>query len=325
MKLASIETITEILPHGNADSLLICRVLGYQCIIRKVDDFKVGDKVCFIQPDTVLPDAEWATIFKAKSNRTKAIRLRGAWSEGIVLKPSMVNLPPASYEDGQEISDIIAVRKYNPPAPQDLAAKGYLPFGIPQTDEERFNNIENLPFGELVDVTLKVDGQSFSAYRSGTETGVCGRTLEFKLDSDNHFTRNFKKLNLEVKLMNWAGANMPDMGICFRGEQFGQGIQANANNPHSKLPVAVQFFSVWYIAERRYAYKGDPLYAFDFFPKIGLPTVAVLERDVILTPELIKKYAEDLETVNGIPFEGVVIQHAKGSFKVISKNYDSKK
>ena len=135
MKLASIETITEILPHGNADSLLICRVLGYQCIIRKVDHFKVGDKVCFIQPDTTLPDAEWATVFKAKSNRVKAIRLRGEWSEGIVLKPSVVNLPPDSYEDGQEISEIIGVRKYEAPAPQDLNAKGPLHFGIPKTDE----------------------------------------------------------------------------------------------------------------------------------------------------------------------------------------------
>ena len=318
MKLASIETITEILPHGNADSLLICRVLGYQCIIRKVDDFKVGDKVCFIQPDTVLPDAEWATVFKAKSNRVKAIRLRNMWSEGIVLK--LDTFPFYDFApEGMEVSEIIGVRKYEAPASQDLNAKGPLPFGIPKTDEERFNNIENLPFGELVTVGLKVDGQSFSAYWKDGEFGVCGRTMEYKLDSDNHFTRNFKQLGLENKLREL------NKNIVFRGEQFGQGIQKNDNNPHSKLPVSVQFFSVWLIDERRYAYKGDPLYAFDFFLKIGLPTVAVLERDVILTPELIKKYAEDLETVNGIPFEGVVIQHAKGSFKVISKNYDSKK
>ena len=319
MKLASIETITNILPHPNADALQFCEVLGYKCIIRKEDNFRHGERVIFIQPDTTLPNAEWSAVFRAKSNRVKAIRLRGEWSEGIVLKPSVVNLPPVSYEDGQEISEIIGVRKYEAPAPQDLAAKGYLPFGIPQTDEERFNNIENLPFGELVDVTLKVDGQSLSAYWKDGKFGVCGRTLEFKLDSDNHFTRNFRKLELETKLREL------NKNIVLRGEQYGQGIQANANNPHSKLPVAVQFFSVWLIDERRYAYKGDRLYAFDLFPKIGLPTVEVLERDVILTPELIKKYAEDLETVNGIPFEGVVIQHSKGSFKVISKNYDSKK
>lgn len=320
MKLASIETITEILPHGNADSLLICRVLGYQCIIRKVDDFKVGDKVCFIQPDTTLPDAEWATVFKAKSNRVKAIRLRNMWSEGIVLKlETFFDTAKNVFLEGYEVSELIGVTKYNTPAPQDLAAKGPLPFGIPKTDEERFNNIENLPFGELITITTKVDGQSFSAYWKDGEFGVCGRTLEYKLDAENHFTRNFKKLGLQDKLAS-LGKN-----IVLRGEQYGQGIQANANNPHSKLPVAVQFFSVWLIDERRYAYKGDRLYAFDLFPKIGLPTVEVLERDVILTPELIKKYAEDLETVNGIPFEGVVIQHSKGSFKVISKNYDSKK
>jgi RNA ligase (TIGR02306 family) len=173
MKLASIETITEILPHGNADSLLICRVLGYQCIIRKVDDFKVGDKVCFIQPDTVLPDAEWATVFKTKSNRTKAIRLRGEWSEGIVLPlTTFFEQNKNVFLDGYEVSELIGVTKYNPPAPQDLNAKGPLPFGIPKTDEERFNNIENLPFGELVDVTLKVDGCLDGSTKIATENGL---------------------------------------------------------------------------------------------------------------------------------------------------------
>jgi hypothetical protein len=58
---------------------------------------------------------------------------------------------------------------------------------------------------------------------------------------------------------------------------------------------------------------------------MGLPTVPMLERDVILTPELIKQYAEDLEQINGQPFEGVVINHAGGSFKIINLAYDAKK
>lgn len=320
MKLASLETITKVFPHPNADALEQVSVLGFTCAVRKVDGFKEGDLVAFIQPDTVLPDADWSVNFKKGSNRVKAIKLRKVWSEGLVMRPETMGIHfGPEYVAGEDISEKIGVTKYNPPAPQDLNAKGPLPFGIPKTDEERFNNIENLPFGELVDVTLKVDGQSFSAYRNGNEMGVCGRTMEYKLDSDNHFTRNFKQLNLEEKLVQFGGA------ACFRGEQFGQGIQKNDNNPHAKLPVGVQFFSVWLIDERRYAYKGDPNYAFDLFPKLGLPSVMVLERDVILTPELIKKYSEDLTTVNGVPFEGVVIQHSKGSFKCINKDYDSKK
>ena len=83
MKLASIERILEVLKHPNADALDIVKVLGYQCIVKK-DQYKVGDLVVFIQPDTVLPDAEWSAFYKSKSNRVKAIKLRGSWSMGIV-------------------------------------------------------------------------------------------------------------------------------------------------------------------------------------------------------------------------------------------------
>ena len=56
--------------------------------------------------------------------------------------------------------------------------------------------------------------------------------------------------------------------------------------------------------------------------EIALP---MLEKDVVLTPELIKRYAEELETVNGQSYEGVVINHAGGSFKVLSLSYDARK
>ena len=83
--LASIQIIKEILPHNNADVLDICKVLGYSCITKK-GQFKVGDLIIFIAPDTVLPEnTEWAKEFKAKSSRVRAIKLRSVWSEGLVL------------------------------------------------------------------------------------------------------------------------------------------------------------------------------------------------------------------------------------------------
>jgi len=47
MKLASIETITDISPHGNADSLEIAKVLGWQVIVRK-GEFKAGESAVFM-------------------------------------------------------------------------------------------------------------------------------------------------------------------------------------------------------------------------------------------------------------------------------------
>lgn len=50
MKLASIELIKEILPHGNADSLEIAVACGYKCIV-PINKFSVGQAVVLIQPD----------------------------------------------------------------------------------------------------------------------------------------------------------------------------------------------------------------------------------------------------------------------------------
>ena len=89
--------------------------------------------------------------------------------------------------------------------------------------------------------------------------------------------------------------------------------------------MSLAFFSTWLINERRYATKGHPYYIHSIAQELGLPVVPVIERDVVLTKGLIKKYAEDLEVLDGRPFEGVVINHSGGSFKVINLHYDSKK
>jgi hypothetical protein len=122
--------------------------------------------VILIQPDTVLPDEPWAAVFKARSNRVKATKLRGVWSFGIVL-PVWGMFPidvAASINVGDEVSGLLGVTKYEPPAPQDLSAAGFLPRDLPKTDEERWQNISDLPYGEVCDITLKIDGQSWSAY-----------------------------------------------------------------------------------------------------------------------------------------------------------------
>jgi len=156
MKLASIELISEIKSHPNADKLELAKVLGYTCIVEK-GKYKAGDAVVLIQPDTVLPDEPWAEMFKKRGNRVRAMKLRGVFSFGIVMPISTwftSNIPVV----GDEVSDLIGVTKYEAPQPQQLDAKGLLPHGLGKTDEERYQNILDLPFGEDVMVTLKMDG-----------------------------------------------------------------------------------------------------------------------------------------------------------------------
>ncbi len=325
MKLASIEKILEISPHKNADRLSIATVLGYQVIIPK-ETYKVGDLVVLCLPDSVLPDAPWAAFYKAKSSRIKAVKLRGEWSFGVVESLDKVGYS-GLIEEGLDITDAIGVTKYFIPEPQDLSARRLLPWNICKTDETNYQSVRDLPFGEMVDVTLKADGQSWSAYvklENGVvvDKGVLGRTMEYKLDCDNNYIKNEKQFDVLSKLEKYCLEH--NVSLCVRGEQYGQGIQKFDINPHAKKPLSLEFYSVYLIDEMRYARKGDQYYFANLIPKLGLPTVPMVESNVELTSELIAKYKNG-ETLAGQVFEGVVINHARGSFKVISMYYDSKK
>jgi RNA ligase (TIGR02306 family) len=294
--------------------------------------WRAGDLCVFIEPDSVLPDAPWATFYKARSNRVKAIKLRGVFSFGIVEDPVNVGYT-GPLTPGLDITAVLGIVKYEAPAPQDLSASGPYGFGIPKTDEERWQSVDDLPYGQSVDVALKIDGQSFSAFCAishvspgvlDVSRGVGGRSFLYKETSDNHYIRNERRYGVLAKLERFCRDN-EGVSLCVRGEQYGQGIQTKAHNPHSKLPVGLALFSTWLIDERRYATKGHPLYIHRLAPQLGLPTVPMIQQDVILTPELVKRYSEELETIDGQPFEGVVINHAGGSFKVINLHYDARK
>lgn len=321
MPFASIKKIDKIEIHPNADSLVIAKLGGWNCIVKK-NQFQEGELVCFIETDVVLPEKNWSAFYRSKSSRTKAIKLRSIFSEGIVEKLQTVEYT-GPIEEGRDISNDIGVIKFEPPIPRELNAKGLLPLGILKTDEERFQNLEKLPIGESYDATLKLDGTSFSCYyKDENNFGVCGRTLEYKLDCINNYTVIEKKYDIINKLREFNRKH--GVAICLRGEIFGGGVQKGKHNPHSQLPLDVAFFSVWLIDERRYARKGDEFYFINVCAELGLPTVPLLESG-IFEESIIKKYSEDLTQIDGKNFEGVVVNTSSDSFKIINKYYDSLK
>jgi RNA ligase (TIGR02306 family) len=334
MPLASIQKITSIHHHPGADQLDIAQVQNYECIVRR-DAWKAGDLCVFIEPDSVLPQVPWSVMYRSKSNRVKAIRLRGEWSFGIIESFSILGENTVNDTnrwaliEGVDVTDHLGVTKYVVPEPQDLSAAGPYGFGIPRTDETKWNSVRDIPWGEPCDVTLKIDGQSWSAISAFGQVaedgflGIGGRSFLYQLDTINNYTRNEQQYQVLKKLDAFVRAK--GVSLCIRGESYGVGIQKGAHNPHAKLPLALAFYSAWLIDERRYARKGDPFYIFDIASQMDLPTVPVIEKDVILTRELIEKYAKGIDQVNGQPFEGVVINHARGSFKVLNLPYDASK
>lgn len=331
-KDASIELIAEVKPHPNADRLDLVKVLGFQCVTQK-GLYKGGENIVYIRPDALLPVEKWTEEYRKYSpKRIKPVKLRGEWSEGIIVPFEIL---PQEIQDeltadgsyiGQDVSELLGVTHYEEPAPQDLQAKGGLPFGIPKTDEERFENWYNkLPFGETVDVQLKIDGQSCS-YFYDVETakfGVVGRTIEYHDIFDNNYTAHIARYDIKNKLIEFC--TRENVSLCIRGESYGAGIQSSGVNPHGQGPKGWAMFSVYLIKERRYAEKGDPYYFKTVAEKLGLPIADMIEEDVVLTPDLIEKYSTGITTLNGKPFEGVVVKTKDTSFKIINKHYDSKK
>lgn len=338
-KLASIEIIKEITNHPNGDNLEIAKILNYNIIVRK-NLFSVGEKVILFGPDAVFPsDAEWAKQY-SKINRVKPIKIRGEWSFGIVEKLNTVfgNSIPNSelFEVGKDISHLIGVTKYETPIKNhgDLKAIGNLPHGLYKTDEENFHSLENLPIGELCDVTLKIDGSSFTAFvkvdenGSVLDKGVCSRNLNLDLNSDNIYTRVERKYNILEKLTKYCSENKVSLAI--RGEIYGKGIQEKDINSFSKLPLSIAFFSVYDLDNHRYFSKGENLYFVNLCKELNLPYVPIIENNVVFSMELLNKYHKILNHYEGKPFEGVVINFSLPnpykirSFKILNNYYNSK-
>jgi RNA ligase (TIGR02306 family) len=354
---ATVEIISRVRKHPNADSLDLAEVLGFQCVV-PISTYKEGEKIIFIHPDNVLPvTASWSQPFlKYAKHRVRAMKIRNEWSEGIIMKlgnPDILGiLEPDKNSDtdldklqvGYDLSQILGVTHYErgesgsgttnsngsgSGSNGSGSGSGSLPHNIPKTDEERWENLKGMINNEWlnkkIDVTLKIDGQSWSAfYHLGkNEFGVCGRRITHNIEESNDYTEHIKRFDLQTSLTKYCQEK--GVSLCIRGESYGHNIQKCPHNPHSKLEKNLAIFSVYLIDEHRYAYRNDPFYFTRVAADLGLPTVPIIEENVELTHELIAKYSTGCDTIMGQPFEGVVIKGSDFSFKIINKNYDSKK
>lgn len=355
MNLATVEVVTSVTHHPNADKLDIIKVLGYDAIVGR-DQYKAGDLVVFVQPDSILPsDKAWATdlLRYTSRGRIRAVRLRGEWSMGLVLSIDVLTkLEQDSYSEecstnmywddvGDDVTALLGVTKYEPPLPNNAQARGGLPFQIPRTDEERWQNLRRLDslIGERCNVTLKIDGQSATFYcvlagqwpgEGTTKVGITSRSLDLRIGEDdegNPFESNWHKAERRYDILRKLQAYCEEnnVSLALRGEVYGSSIQAFKHNPHAGGDIDFAAYSVYNITNKEYERLGSDHYVDTLAPKLGIPLVPVIEENVELTQNLIDWYDHGTKTLYEQPFEGVVIQHKAGSFKVISKWYDAEK
>jgi RNA ligase (TIGR02306 family) len=242
-KLVTIRRIDNVLPIEGADAIELVKIDGWQCVA-KVGEFKPGDLCVYFEIDSFLPVRPEYEFLRARSFkkmgehegfRIKSIRLRGQLSQGMALPVSI--LEPFGYVVGPdvesnqyEVTELLGVLKYEPPVPVELSGniRGNFPGFIKKTDQERCQNYANEIFvdnnGSRYEITVKLDGTSFTAFYVDKEEGVCGRNWELKVD-DSNATNSLVRMYIDSGLQ--AALRGLGLNYAVQGELMGPSIQKN--------------------------------------------------------------------------------------------------
>jgi RNA ligase (TIGR02306 family) len=323
MKLASIQIITDIRPIEGADRIEAATVLGYQTVIKK-GEFCPGDLCVWHEPDTVAPEKPDYEFLLKQKFRLKVSRFKGQVSQGLALPLAV--LPAGHYAAGDDVTEIIGIRKYEKPLPPSLVgvAKGAFPSWMPKTDEA---NLRSFPAaldeftGRECVITQKVDGMSATYYLRGGEFGVCTRNLELLDDPNSLFWQVAREHRVREALATLGG----DFAV--QGEIYGEGIQSNHLGVKGKSFAAFNLFDI-----TTHAYAEHNTLA-EFCRASGLPMVREVWRGEFrfTLPELVA-LASAQDYAPGRPAEGIVIRPVvesrsrildggRLSAKVISERY----
>jgi RNA ligase (TIGR02306 family) len=322
-KLASIQKIVNIEAIPNADAIEVATVLGWKVVVKK-GEFSIGEYCVYCEIDSVFPERDIFDFLKSKHYRIKTIRLRGQISQGICFPMSI--LPEGDYIEGEDVTEILNITKYDPPVPAQLrgVVKGNFPSFIPKTDEMRIQSYPHIldrHKGKRCYVGEKLNGTSMTVYLKDLEFGVCSRNLELKEEGGSTYWKIAREENLE-ELLKSEGRN-----LALQGELIGQGIQ---KNPYKLSNVVFKCFNVFDID--KFAFL--PFDAFlEITTKLNISIVPILETDFELnhTIEELLLLSEGKSVLNPLKEkEGIVIRTiqedrdieiGRVSFKVINNKH----
>lgn len=322
-KLATVRRISNIKSIENANAIEVAFVDGWECVCKK-NEFKIGDKIVYIEIDSIVPERPEFEFLRNRKFRIRTIKLRGQISQGLIL-PLSVLPPNKEYKINDDVTEILGITKYDPQAEQEnklfaqktsktnplikffmkfklfrrfyiKPKRGGFPAWISKTDEERIQNKVGMfktekELGTKFVVTEKIDGQSgtFFLEKVGRKYkfGVCSRNVNITNDPNHNgsYWKIAKQLDIENVLRQLIGK---EDRIVLQGEIVGERIQGN-----------------------KYRIKGYDFYAFNLiYPNRKIPTKEMAK---MLKPFNIKSVMiieENFELKNDI---AEMVDYAKGN------------
>jgi RNA ligase (TIGR02306 family) len=339
MKLTQIVKILDIKPIEGADRIERAKVLSWDVVVMK-GLHKVGDLVCFIFPDTLVPKKFLDSSHEGDERvRLKTVRLKGQYSAGLILPLDEVKKYVFPVQEGDDVAEFLKIEKYEKEIPAQLAglAKGGFPsFIIPKTDEDNYRSnpdaVEEMKAlgDEEVYLTVKLDGSSATFISRNEGIRVCSRNLELKRDENNTFWQIAERYAFEQFFKEYH--NIHGIHLAMQGEICGPGVNGNSMGYKEHC---FGIFLIKDITNNKWWSWDDVIQLciesnyFQCVEEIGRMKAKDLNFDEL------QKIADGLKYPNGKPAEGLVVRPVRPtpsnalkkswmSLKVISQPYDQK-
>ena len=295
-------TVDEVRRHPDADRLDIIKIKGWECITGR-DDHVPGDTVIFVPPDSLVTDSfvnEFnVTYLKGKGkNRIGAVKLRGEWSEGLVVPNK------EGFKVGENVASFYEIIKYEPIQPPTPGKGGsrrgdkhtrakYRLYGSLFPKYTHIENVKNFPDileeGEEVVITEKIHGTNFRAGLVPLQGGKLYKLLMKLFGQSHRFLIGSRNVILDhdTKRTTFYGDNVyakaakmwtldvviPEDYIVY-GEIYGRNTNGSAiqkNYEYGMVHLGTKFFGVSYKREHL-----SPIEARVLLGLWGLPRVPSL-------------------------------------------------
>lgn len=353
-KLAHIEKIEWIRDIPDADRICTYGVLGWE-VVDQNNKYKVGDKICYVEIDSVLPDKPEYEFLRDRKFRVRTIKLKKQVSQGLIL--SIDNI--GEYSIGEDVTKLLGITKYLTPSEREendilqrkiqndknklrkfmmryswfrklflsKKQKSGFPYWVSKTDEER---IQNIPYvleqfkDKEVYVTEKID------YQSGTWTGkmvprfsgLLGNLIpikkyQFVVCSRNLTTNDKNSLYWKIaKKYNLEEILRKNPTLTIQGKQGDTKVQGN------KYGITEPTMWVFNIIDHEKNYHYDFEEILSFCRKYNLLNVPIIVDTKLSglgsTVQELVEFSKGKSVLADIPREGVVIRCVENGQKLLS-------
>jgi len=259
-----LTTIKEIKPHSNADSLVFAVVYGFEVVVKK-DTYKPGDKIIYCPIDSILPSELEAKLFpegskiKLNKGRIRQIKIRGQYSQGMLIDPKDVGLE--NLNDLEiNLASTLNITKYEPgPANYQGSSMGGQKRDKPRENPlfHCYNGIENIKWypdlfkDEEVVIQEKLHGSCCRAailpYKANTLWKKIKKLLRLAPEFEHCYGSNNVQLQERRGYKGFYGEDVYgnvlkkvaafdkiQTGETIYGELIGEGIQKGYNYGHKE-------------------------------------------------------------------------------------------